>query len=83
MIRDYLSKFSNHYKLLRHFNDEPFLEWCAESLGKEYRDWSYYKGHKDDPHCAFHIKDPKKALIFEIKWAHIIIGRLDYSSERL
>lgn len=77
LVHDYLVSFSKHYKLPRHFDDEPFLEWCNENLGKQYKDWTFYKGHPKDTHCVIHIKDSKRSVIFELTWNHLIIGQLD------
>jgi hypothetical protein len=78
LVHDYLSRFHSHYKVPRHFKEESQLkEWCTDNLGKEYKDWSFYKGHVNDSHCVLHIKDPKWCLVFELKWAHLIIGTLD------
>lgn len=77
LVHEYLSQFHGHYKLPRHFCDDPLIQWCRLNLGKEYKDWSYHLGHRDDPHSVLHIKDPKWCTIFELKWAHLIIGQLD------
>ena len=77
LVHDHLVAFHKHYKLPRHFDDEPFVEWCNASLGRQYRDWQFYKGHPNDSHCVIHIKDPNRCLLFELKWAHLITGQLD------
>ena len=77
MVHEYLVGFHKHYKIPRHFDDEPFLEWCSVNLGSQYRDWKFYKGHPQDAYCVIHIKDPKRCVIFELTWAHLIIGQLD------
>ena len=77
LVHEYLVAFHGHYKLPRNFNEGILLTWCHVNLGKEYRDWSYYVGHRDDPHTVLHIKDPRWCRIFELTWGHLIIGTLD------
>ena len=77
LVHDYLVGFHKHYKLPRHFDFDPLTEWCTANLGKEYKDWTHYVGHRDDPHTVLHIKDPKMCMIFELIWGHLIIGQLD------
>jgi hypothetical protein len=77
LVREYLSAFHKHYKMPRYFDSESFVKWCKDNLGKEYRDWSYYVGHRDDPYTVIHIKDPKWCTIFELKWGHLIAGTID------
>jgi hypothetical protein len=77
LVHEHLAAFHKHYKLPRHFDDEPFLEWCKSNLGRQYRDWTFYKGHPKDTHCVIHIKDPKWCVLFELTWTHLIIGQLD------
>ena len=79
LVHDHLTSFHKHYKLPRQFDDKLFLEWCRSNLGREYRDWNYYKGHTKDSYCVIHIKDPKWCLMFELEWAHLITGQLDIS----
>jgi hypothetical protein len=77
LVNEYLLGFHKHYKLPRYFDDENFLVWCRDNLGKEYRDWSFYKGHKKDPWTVIHIKNPKWCIIFELTWGHLIQGTLN------
>ena len=76
LVSEYLSQFHGHYKVPRHFDDDELMAWL-KTTGSEYRDWSYYKGHTADPHCVVHIKDRKWCTLFELRWAHIIIGTID------
>jgi hypothetical protein len=77
LVHDYMRGFAKSYQVPRHYNEEDeLLEWCA-SIGREYRDWTYHKGHPKDPHCSLSIKDPKWCTVFELRWAHLIIGSID------
>jgi hypothetical protein len=77
LVSEYLSQFHGHYRVPRHFDDEVELLAWLETTGSQYRDWGYYKGHPNDPHCAVHIKDSKWCVLFELRWAHVIIGTID------
>jgi len=77
LVNEYMRSFSKSYCVPRHYEEEDeLLKWC-KGIGRQYRDWTYYKGHYKDPHCALSIKDPKWCTIFELRWAHLIIGNLD------
>lgn len=77
LVREYLDGFHGHYRVPRHFDEEiELLGWC-KGIGTQYRDWTYYKGHQKDPHCALSIKDPKWCTLFELRWAHLILGTID------
>jgi len=77
LVYDYMRTFHLSYKVPRRYEEEEdLLKWCA-TVGREYRDWNYYKGHPKDPHCSLSIRDPKWCTIFELKWGHLIIGIID------
>ena len=77
LVRDYLRRFAKSYKVPRRYDQEQeLLEWC-DGIGIKYKDWTYYKGHVEDPHCALSIKDPKWCTLFELRWAHLIMGYID------
>ena len=77
LVKEYLDGFHGHYKVPRHYEEEDdLLKWLYAS-GTKFRDWGYYKGHPKDPHCAVHIKDSKWCTLFELRWAHLILGTID------
>jgi hypothetical protein len=78
LVNEYLTLFYKHYKLPRHFEQETeLLEWCKSNLGKEFRDWNFYKGHSTDPYTVLHIKNSKWCVMFELTWSPLIIGTID------
>lgn len=78
LVNDYLTRFHKHYQLPRHFPEmEEVKQWCHDYLGNQYRDWTLYVGHRNDPHIVLHILDPNWCTIFELRWAHLILGTID------
>ena len=77
LVKEYLDQFHGHYRVPRHYAEEDELLKWLDAAGPQYRDWGYYKGHPNDPHCAVHIKDPKWCTLFELRWGHLILGVID------
>jgi len=76
LVKDYMNRFYKTYKLPRHGIDD-IAQWCKDNLGKEYKDWTLYKGHSKDPHCSLSIISPKWCTVFELKFADSITGTID------
>lgn len=76
LVKDYMARFYKSYKIPRH-DIEDIEIWCKANLGKEYKDWTLYRGHVKDPHCSLSIIDPKWCMIFELKFADYILGTID------
>jgi len=78
LVKDYMARFYKSYKIQRHDIEDIEL-WCKSNLGKEYRDWTLYKGHPKDPYASLSIIDPKWCTIFELKFTDYILGTIDRS----
>lgn len=78
LVREYMARFYKVYKIPRHGIEDIEL-WCKANLGREYKDWTLYKGHTKDPHASLSIVDPKWCLIFELKYSDYILGTIDRS----
>ena len=76
LVTEYMARFYKSYKIPRH-GIEDIEQWCKANLGREFRDWTLYKGHVKDPHASLSIIDPKWCLIFELKFADSILGTID------
>jgi hypothetical protein len=76
LVKDYMARFYKSYRIPRH-NIDHIEVWCKANLGREYRDWTLYRGHSKDPHASLSIIDPKWCTIFELTWSHLIQGQLD------
>ena len=76
-----MDRFYKIYKIPRHGIEEIEL-WCRANLGREYRDWTLYKGHPKDPYCSLSIIDPKWCTIFELKFTEYILGTVDRHPSR-
>jgi hypothetical protein len=81
LVKEYMARFYKSYKIPRHDIEQIEL-WCRTSLGREFRDWSLYKGHVKDPHASLSIVDPKWCTIFELKFSDYILGTIDRSPNR-
>ncbi len=76
LVREYMSRFYKTYRIPRQSIEEIEL-WCKDNLGREFRDWTLYKGHRLDLHASLSIVDPKWCTIFELKFADYILGLID------
>ena len=76
LVKDYMSRFYKSYRIPRHGIDD-IEHWCKANLGREFRDWTLYRGHSKDPHCSLSIIDPKWCTIFELKFSNYILGTID------
>lgn len=81
LVKEYMDRFYKIYKIPRHGIEEIEL-WCRANLGREYRDWTLYKGHPKDPYCSLSIIDPKWCTIFELKFTEYILGTVDRHPSR-
>lgn len=81
LVKDYMARFYKSYKIPRH-GIEDIEQWCKLNLGREFRDWTLYKGHTKDPHASLSIVDPKWCMIFELKFTDSILGIIDISPDR-
>ena len=77
LVHDYLARFYKHYKLDKDQTDTEFADWCLSNLGREYRNWMYHPGGSYDTYSVIHILDPGWCTVFELRWAHLIIGTID------
>ena len=76
LVKDYMSRFYKSYQISRHGIDDIEI-WCNANLGREFRDWTLYRGHSKDPYCSLSIINPKWCMIFELKFANYILGTID------
>ncbi len=81
LVKDYMARFYKSYKIPRH-GIEDIEQWCKDNLGREFRDWTLYRGHVKDPHASLSIIDPKWCTIFELKFYKYILGTIDRSADR-
>lgn len=81
LVREYMARFYKTYKIPR-YDIEDIEQWCNDNLGKQYRDWTLYKGHPRDPYCSLSIIDPKWCTIFELKFSKDILGTIDRKPDR-
>lgn len=81
LVKEYMARFYKSYKIPRH-GIEDIEQWCKLNLGREFRDWTLYKGHTKDPHASLSIVDPKWCIIFELKFTDSILGTIDRTADR-
>lgn len=81
LVKDYMARFYKSYKIPRH-GIEDIEQWCKLNLGREFRDWTLYRGHVKDPYASLSIVDPKWCMIFELKFTDSILGTIDTSPNR-
>lgn len=81
LVKEYMDRFYKSYRIPRH-GIEDIEQWCQANLGKEFRDWTLYRGHTKDPHASLSIIDPKWCTIFELKFSNSILGTIDRSKDR-
>ena len=81
LVKEYMDRFYKIYRIPRHGIDD-IEQWCKLNLGREFRDWTLYRGHSKDPHCTLSIIDPKWCMIFELKFADYILGTIDRVRDR-
>jgi hypothetical protein len=81
LVKEYMARFYKSYKIPRH-GIEDIEQWCKDNLGREFRDWTLYRGHVKDPHASLSIIDPKWCTIFELKFSKYILGTIDRSADR-
>lgn len=81
LVKEYMDRFYKVYKLPRH-GIEDIEQWCKSNLGKEFRDWTLYRGHPKDPYASLSIVDPKWCTIFELRWGNSILGTVDRPAKR-
>lgn len=78
--KDVLEYLRNFYKayIIEKPIPEGLEEWCREYLGRQYLDWTLWKKgfhheHYYDALCKLYIRDPKKSMLFELRWSDVIV----------
>lgn len=77
---DYVKQFHCSIKFNRPTLSErmAMYKWCT-CLGVKYKDWFIYEGGTQQPYWVIHIRSPKKATFFRLKWNDIIIESVDFN----
>lgn len=75
VVSEYLSHFKK-YHVTRKQKAELY-QWCADYMGAKYKDWSIYEGGARDDVWVVMIRNPKKSMLFELRWAEIIVKTID------
>ena len=82
VVTDYLDRFHCVIHLSKGlFDKKELYQWCTDYMGEKYKDWAIYEGGAYDKVWVVNIRDPKRAMLFELAWSEIIIKTIDRISE--
>lgn len=77
-VERYISQFDCCITVKKHSASRAELyQWCADHLGSKYRDWFIHEGGTYDKTWAIHIRSPKRATMFRLRWIDIIVDSVD------
>jgi hypothetical protein len=77
-VDDYIKQFHCCITVRRHSASRAELyQWCAINLGSKYRDWFVYEGGTQDRIWCIHIRSPKHATLFRLRWTDVILDSID------